>query len=338
TAQDGTVIIARSLEFALDFHSNLRSSPRGRQFNTVAPDGKPSISWKAKYGYVFVDGLDIDIVVDGMNEAGLSFGALLFPEYASYPTISAKNTHRALPYLSLGDWILGNFKTVDEVRKALPTVFLYLNKIPTLGNMTFPLHYAISDATGKGIVVEYVKGEMHIYDNKLGVMTNSPPYDWQLTNMINYIHLSPLNPPSVMSNGTLYAATGQGYGMLGLPGDISPPSRFVKIAVLSHLSLPVPDADSALNLAQHIMNNVDVVAGEAREQDSGKYLNDITQWVVFKDLTHRVFYYRTYEDLSLRAVSLSKIDLSENAPRLTMPMASKALAKDLTDQFEQSKN
>ena len=86
------------------------------------------------------------------------------------------------------------------------------------------------------------------------------------------------------------------------------------------------------------MNNVDVVAGEAREPDSGKYLNDITQWVVFKDLTHRVFYYRTYEDLSLRAVSLSKIDLSENAPRLTMPMASKALAKDLTDQFEQSKN
>jgi choloylglycine hydrolase len=335
-AADGSVIIGRSLEFSLDFHSNIRSSPRGRAFNTIAQDGKPGLSWKAKYGYIFLDGLGIDTVVDGMNETGLSFGELLFPGYAKYPDIPAGLDHQALPYMSFGDWVLGNFKTVDEVRSALSNVYVYLNTEPSLGTMTFPVHYIITDTTGKGIIIEYNDGNMHIYDS-MGVMTNSPTYDWQTTNLQNYLHLSPFNPTSVSVNGEVFAVTGQGYGMIGIPGDISPPSRFVKMALYSHVAVTTRDAASALNMAEHLMNNVDVPQGIAREPHSGKYINDITQWVVFKDLTNKVFYYRTYNDLSLHAVTFSKVDLSEKAQRFMMPIASKEYVNDVSGPFTQSK-
>lgn len=331
-ATDGTMLIARSMEFAQDMHSNLRTSTRGRAFNSLAPDGKPGLTWKAKYGYVYLDGMNIDAVVDGMNEVGLSYGALLFPGFAQYPGVTAGHDNQALPYMSFGDWVLGNFKTVDEVKQALNGVSLYPNKLPGLGDTIFPLHYSITDATGKGIIVEYVEGKMHVYDS-IGVLTNSPTYDWQVVNMANYLHLAPTNPPAVVANGITYAVTGQGYGMIGLPGDISPPSRFVKTTVLMRLAVPTADAAGALNMAEHILNNVDIPLGEAREPQSGNYIDDVTQWVVFKDLTHKVFYYRTYADLSLHAVYMNKLDFANNAPRLMMTIASKEWVQDMTHQF-----
>src|SRR6185295_2945241 len=83
-SKDGTILITRSLEFAENLHSNLRSSNQDRDFQMVTNEGQPAMHWKAKYGYVFLDGLDQDIAVDGMNEAGLSFEALYLPGFAQY--------------------------------------------------------------------------------------------------------------------------------------------------------------------------------------------------------------------------------------------------------------
>jgi choloylglycine hydrolase len=124
--------------------------------------------------------------------------------------------------------------------------------------------------------------------------------------------------------------------MLGLPGDVSPPSRFIKIATLLHVAIPVDTITNALNLAEHVINNVDIPLGLVREPSSGNATNETTQWVVFKDLTHRVLYYRTYADMSLRAVSLDKINFTENAPRLKMPLARAAMVQDLTEQFSKA--
>jgi len=334
-AADGTVMVTRSLEFAEAFQSNLRSSPRNRVFNTIAPDGKAGLSWKTKYGYVYLDGLGVDIAVDGMNEAGLSFEELYLPGLAEYQTVTADQDAKALPYSSFGDWILGNFRTIDEVRQALPSVVIFANKLPGLGDTIFPVHFSIFEASGKGIVIEYIAGKLHVYDN-IGVMTNSPSYDWHTTNLLNYIRLAPVNPPNVIVNGVTYEANGQGYGMIGLPGDISPPSRFVKTATLLQVAVPSVDAAGALNMAQHIINNVDIPLGVAREPQSGNYISDITQWVVFKDLTHKNFYYRTYDNMTIRMVSLAKINFADNAPRLKMPITSKAYIQDMSDVFVNS--
>lgn len=336
TAKDGTNLITRSMEFALDLKSNIRSSTRGRQFTSTTPNGKPGYSWKAKYGYIFIDGLDQDMSIDGMNENGLSFEYLYLPGETSYQTVPADKDNQAIPYLQLGDWVLSNFKTVDEVRQALASMYVFEQTLPGMGNTIFPLHAAIYDATGKGIIVEFIGGKMHIYDS-IGMLTNSPSYDWQVTNLRNYINLSPYSPKPVVVNNLVFTATGQGSGMVGLPGDISPPSRFVKISFLAKVSYPTNDASGALNLAEHIINNVDIPLGLARANVNGNESAELTQWVVFKDLTHRVFYYRTYNDMTLRSVALDKISFSESAPRLKMPLADTPYIMDMTAKFLNAK-
>ncbi len=336
TAKDGTVLITRSMEFAADMQANLRSSPRGRAFNFTSSDGKEAMTWKANYGYVYIDGMNYDAAIDGLNEEGLSFEALYLPGLAQYQTVPPGQNKRALPYIHMGDWILSNFKTIDEVREALDSVYIFEQKIPEIGDMLFPLHFAVYDATGKSIIIEYIEGKLHLYDNQIGILTNSPGYDWHLTNLNNYVHLRPVNPPPIVDDKLKFAATGQGYGMVGLPGDISPPSRFIKTAVLTNVVLPADQAPDLLNLAQHIINNVDIPRGLVREPDSGKFSNDITQWTVFKDLSHKVLYYRTYANFNIRAVSLAKIDLSEKGPRLKMPLASPQEVQDLTNDFLKS--
>jgi len=313
TAKDGSIVINRSMEFALDLKSNIRSAPKGRTFNEVTPDNQPGLTWKSKYGYLYVDALDTDTVVDGMNDQGLSFEALYLPGEAQYQIIPSGQNKQGLAYIDLGHWILGNFKTVDEVRQALSPLFVFAQKIPTMGDTIFPLHFSIFESSGRGIVVEYVAGKLAIYENKLGVMTNSPTYDWQVTNLRNYVHLKPTNPNPVVVDGITFVATGQGAGMVGLPGDISPPSRFVKTATLLSVAMPADDAMGAVNLAEHIINNVDIMRGLAREPSNGNYTAELTQWVVFKDLTHKKFYYRTYENMSLRMLSMDKVDFSEKA-------------------------
>ena len=337
TAKDGTVLVTRTLEFALDLKSQLRTSPRDRAFNMTAADGKPGLSWISKYGYLYLDSLGVDQASDGMNEAGLSFEALYLPGFTKYQTVPSGDDSKALPYIYVGDWILSNFRTVDQVREAISQIYVYQEKLPGMGDTVFPLHFAVYDASGRGIVIEYVDGQLHVYDNTLGVMTNSPTYDWHITNLKNYTQLKPTNPNPVVIDKITFSATGQGAGMVGLPGDISPPSRFVKMAVLKDVALPPQNATEELNLAEHIINNVDIPAGLVREPSNGQYTTESTQWVVFKDLTHKIFYYRTYHDLTLRSVDMSKLDFSKDAPRLKMSIASPGYVQDKTSEFLKSK-
>lgn len=321
-ANDGTLLITRTMEFAIPMNANLHSSSRDKVFQNTAPDGKPGLSWTAKYGYVYLDGMAINNTIDGMNEKGLSIEALYLPGETTYQTVPVGADAHALPYIATGDWVLSNFRTVDEVKEALKKTYVFSQKIPGKGNTVFPLHFIINDASGKSIVVEYVKGQVKIHDDPLGVATNSPTYDWQITNLRNYVNLSPNLPSGHIINGIMFGATGQGSGMNGLPGDASPPSRFVKIASLVATAIPADNTAAVLNLAQHIINNVDIPVGFVRAVENGKTNYDHTQWTVFKDLTHKIFYFRTYGDSTLRYVSLDKVDFSKNAVPLKMPIDS----------------
>ena len=186
------------MEFSQDFNSNVRTAPVGRSFTSLGADGKPGISWTGKYGYLYLDGMGVDAAIDGMNEKGLTFEALLLPNLAEYQTVAPGANATALPYLMFGDWVLSNFATVAEVKAAIPKVTVFAQKVAALGDAIFPLHFAIYDTSGAGIVVEYVKGELAIYDNTVGVMTNDPTYDWHMTNLGNYVNLKPVNPKPIV--------------------------------------------------------------------------------------------------------------------------------------------
>ncbi len=307
-AANGTVIAARSMEFGAEMHSRLVVRPRSSQLTSPAPNGARGFSWTGKYGYVYLDAFGIDAVVDGMNEAGLGFGALYLPSFAGYETIAPTDNASAMSNLTLGAWVLSRFANVDEVRAALPTIHVWGEPLAMFGNSFVPLHFVVHDAQGKSIVLEWVGGKLAIYDNTVGVMTNSPTYDWQTVNLRNYVNLSPNNVKPAVVGGISYASTGQGSGLVGLPGDPTPPSRFVETAIALAAATRPSDATGALVLAQKLMNRVDLPAGLARDTGAGD--SDTTQWVVFRDLTDRIYYYRTYNDMTLRAVDLKKLDLS----------------------------
>ncbi len=322
------------MEFAQDLNSNLRSSPQGRNFKTTTADGKPGLSWTAKYGYVYLDGMGVDMSVDGMNEKGLSYGALYLPGLAQYQTAPANQNSKVLPYYFIGDWILSNFATVDEVRKAVQNIYVVAAPIPSLPALTLPLHFTIHDTNGNSIVLEYVGGNLTVYDNKVGVLTNCPEFDWHTTNLNNYVNLKPTNPNPIVIKDLTFVATGQGSGMLGLPGDISPPSRFVKMSVFKAVVLPANDALTTVNLAEHMINNVDIPFGLAREPSSDNYTSEYTQWTVFKDITNKKFYYKTYDNPALSMVDMTKLDFSSKGPTLKMPINTKSeYIDDVTNKF-----
>jgi choloylglycine hydrolase len=331
-AKDGTILVTRSMEFATDLKSHLRTSNRDRIFNTTI-NGKPGLNWKAIYGYVYLDGEGQDFAVDGMNEAGLSFEALYLPGETQYQSIPQGKENFSLPYINIGDWILSNFKTIDEVKNALSKIYVVSQLLPGMGDVVFPLHFSVFDETGKGIVIEYVNGNLSLNDN-IGVMTNSPIYAWHVTDLTNYINLSPYNPRPVVVNGVSYTATGQGAGAMGLPGDTSPTSRFVRIAFLTVNAYQANNAADLLNLAEHTINDVDIATGVSRSLTNGKESSDYTQWVVFKDLTNKQFYYRTYSNMTLHLVDMKKLDFSPTATRLNMDIASLPYAIDMTDKFK----
>ncbi|MCA0403352.1 MAG: choloylglycine hydrolase family protein [Proteobacteria bacterium] len=337
-AKDGTIMIGRTMEFGPSLQSRLMNSPRQKQFQTARVNGDKTKQWKSQYGYLFADYFGSGLTVDGMNEKGLSFGYLYLPGYTTYPTVAKEQNDNALPYTHFGDWVLGNFASVKEVKEALNQIHIYAEPISMQGNapVILPAHATISDKTGESIVVEFIDGQMVVSDNKLGILTNSPTFNWQLTNLKNYANLSPYSPAPVIIDEITYSGTGQGSGLVGLPGDPTPPSRFVKVAALQQYSMPVDDAGSALILAQHILNNVDIPLGLVRgDKSNAPDTMDKTQWTVYKDLKNSLLYYRSYTNPTIQSIDLNKIDWNVTK-QFALPMEEKPIIPDATEKFLQS--
>lgn len=331
-AADGTVVDGRSLEWAIPTKSKMTVHPRGQKFVSPAPGKKTGLAWTGKYGFVNVNMYDVDVTVDGMNEKGLSVGSLFLPA-SKFPQPKPQDASRSLFVLQFGQWLLSNFSTVDEVKKALPSVIVWSEVIPAMG-MAFTAHTAVHDAQGNSIVIEFMDHQCQVYDNPTGVMTNSPSFGWQLANLRNYLTLSPYNAQPADYSGLKVIPTGQGSGMLGLPGDATPPSRFIKTVMFTQYSLRPKDAGEAVNLANHILMSLDIPKGISREKSGNDPLYDRTMWVVIKDLKRRVYYFRSYDNPALRAVHLDRLNLSPGAKQVFIPLETPGRIMDVTDKLQ----
>ena len=183
---------------------------------------------------------------------------------------------------------------------------------------------ALHDATGKNLVIEFIDGKVKVYDNPLGVMTNRPEFDWQINNLRNYINLDAHDKKDKVLNGIKIEPTGVGSGMLGLPGDWTPPSRFVRVAYSVDAVLPAKDAAEAVNLAEHLLNIVDIPKGAIKENPAlFVTLEGYAQWVVIKDLTNLVLYYKTYENTAWKKIDLKKFILTPGTPQKSIAIEDK---------------
>ncbi|MEE9913268.1 MAG: linear amide C-N hydrolase [Deltaproteobacteria bacterium] len=274
-----------------------------------------------------------DGISDGLNEAGLSFSLLWYDGNMQWQTVSPKDKTPALANIVFGSWVLGNFSTVREAALAIAGVKVFGIKNPELGGMVLPCHFILYDAKGDCSVIEYENGEVHIYDNPLGIMTNAPNFPWMVTNLRNYVGMSNSMLLPGTFGGKTFNTTGNGSGMYGLPGDITPPARFVRMAVTAKYADQPGNAEGALNLAQHMVNSLDIIRGMAVDRDrGGKILaSETTQWSTYRDLTNRVYYFRTYDNLNLRKIDLKKLDFSADKVK-TIPMfADREIIVDVTD-------
>lgn len=308
TSKDGSAIYARTSEFGLDLDSDVIVVPRNFRFTGSTSSGRPGIQWNSKFAVVGTNGGKETIIVDGVNEKGLAGGSFYFPGFAEFQNITKESEGESLAPFELLTWILTNFENADEVKKALPTIKVGNVKNKSMGIVP-PIHLIIHDKNGS-IVIEYTKSGLSIYDNPLGIITNSPTFDWHLTNLRNYINLSTFNIPSMELGGIKFQQLGQGTGMLGLPGDFTPPSRFIRATFFSKASIPLNSAQETILQAFHILNNFDIPKGMVREKGGNQKEFERTQWTSAIDLKNRRFYFRTFENSDVRMVDLTKFDLS----------------------------
>ncbi len=161
-------------------------------------------------------------------------------------------------------------------------------------------------------MIEYNYGTYNVYENPLGIMTNAPDFPYHMTNLRNFIGMNPGNPPNRVQDGITFFPTGHGVGMWGLPGDYTPPSRFIRLGILTNYADKQPDVQQNLNLGQHIINTFDIPFGIITETGANNTLEkESTQWVSFRNLTTRILYFRTYANFTLRKIDLNAIDLSK---------------------------
>ncbi len=303
----------------MDLGSEVQIIPRGQQVTSPAPKGD-GLTWKSKYGYVAMNAYNMPVATDGLNEKGLGFGALYLPAETKYQDVKPGDEVRALSNASFGAWVLGNFATVDEVRAAVGHVVVWGEMVPQLGSFS-PLHYVVHDANGKSIVIEYVDGNMHVYDS-VGVLTNSPTYEWHIQNLRNYVEPDGGERGACQGRQRDTSGTGQGSGLHGLPGDPTPPSRFVMAAATAYLANKPKNSAEALIVAEHLINRVDIPKGLVRDySEGGKPTGDYTQWTTFRDHANKVYYWKTYNDPGMKAIDLKTLDFNPGQPTRSLSLA-----------------
>lgn len=308
-AQDGSYVSGRTAEFGLELDLNALFVPRGYSFEGTRPDGSSGMPYESKYAFMGINTFGAPAVVDGINEKGLSAGLFYFPGFAKYAEATTQNKDSSLSPTEFNQWLLSQFATIEQVRAGLENVAI----VPTTpaGWPTLPpVHYVVYDPSGASIVIEPIDGKLIIHDNPLGVVTNSPTFDWHMTNLSNYVNLSPLGVSPKTVDGVEIQAYSAGSGLGGLPGDFTSPSRFVRAAVFSASSVSPVDSVDAAEKVLHLLNQFDIPRGAVRTvEPGGKTQIEWTLATVARDPKTLTYYFKTYDNQNLRKITMSSFDL-----------------------------
>ncbi len=305
---DGHSILARTVEWgSSENNSSYVIVPRGcTQQSYLMGMRKEGMTFKAQYGYVGLAVESPEFVIEGLNEKGLSVGLFYFPNYGDYGTITKKDEKRTISDMQFCSWILGSCQNVEEVRAKLSKVH-----VTAIDPRASTVHWRAADPSGKQIVIELIDGEFKVYDNPLGVLTNAPDFPWQITNLNNYINLSAGTVAPRSFGGLELSSFGAGSAQIGLPGDITPASRFVR-AAFYQTTAPIPEnTQKGVMAAFHILNNFDIPIGaEFADRKVPVDMPSATQWTSASDLCGRKVYFRTMHNSQIRMIDLGKIDFA----------------------------
>ncbi len=245
---------------------------------------------------------------DALNDKGLAMAGLNFLENAHYnpPVPHADNVAQ----FELIPWILGQCTTVEEAEGLLRR----MNLANTPFRSDLPpsqLHWIIA-GHGKSITVEATRDGLHIYPNPVGILTNNPAFPQQLFRLRDYMSLSPAAPENRFAPGLELSPYSYGMGAMGLPGDLSSQSRFVRAAFTRLNSRSGDDESQSLSQFFHILGSVAQPRGCTRMEDN---TYEITLYTSCCNLDQGIYYYTTYENRQITGVDLHREDLEGTALR-----------------------
>ena len=289
----------RTLDYESSYGEEVTIAPRSYPFRFLA-GGAPERRY-AMIGMAHVaDGYPL--YYEAVNEKGLGMAGLNFVGNAVYhapdPDRDNVPTYDFIPY------ILSRCATVEEARSALRR----LNLTPEPFSPMYPpsqLHWIIADRDG-AIVAESVRDGLRVYDNPAGVLTNNPPFDRQLFNLNNYMALSPSQPKNTFSDKLDLTCYSRGMGALGLPGDLSSQSRFVRAAFVRLNSRSGDSEEESVSQFFHILGSVDQQRG-CCEVEPGAY--EYTIYTSCCNADKGIYYYTTYDNHQITAVDMHRAPL-----------------------------
>lgn len=272
----GNYFIGRTMEWPGDLRGEITIVPRNYKLG----------SFKTKYGFVGMSHGGL-LFSDGLNEHGLACSGLWLDE-SNYADKKAGAYHAA----ELIHYLLGNTKTVDEALSFIKAHDFYTSAdfASLASGIKLLLHFAITDATGRSVVVEFINGKAVIHENKVGAMTNDPRYEEQLKNWSQYV-----GKPFSEENFEAF--------------DLSPKGRFCRMAALNATQAKVPTDIAAVNRAWSMINTVDIPQGTLYWRWVSNH-PQFTSYAVVGDLKNRIYYFRTYDNYDIRKIDLKKISFA----------------------------
>lgn len=307
--------LGRTLELSLELPYLVARFPANSRLVSRA-QGYPELGWVTRHAILAVTMPDAppapgagfgptDLkVIEGLNDAGLTFSMQSYPQ-AGGAQPSLDPGRAALAAADLGTFLLGQCATTAEARALMAGQQVVLERIPVLGGLETPFHFALHDATGASLVIEFHRGELSLYDNPVGVMTNAPQFSWHLTNLDNYTFLSNVDHSRARFMNYDAEQPGSGIAKTGVPGSDSSVDRFIRAAYYARFAEKQADPDKAVEMVAHIMNNFDRPRGitiDPPDQGSGHLHvaghdvqgipTEFTSWTSLTDIERRRLYLR----------------------------------------------
>ena len=303
----GETFLGRTMDFSYPIEPGLYVIPRNYHWHSLATTNKNI----GRYSFIGI-GQETDGMLgffDGVNERGFAAATLYFEGYADYglPAEEGKEPVAALDFLH---FILGRCSSVDDVKPLMEKIRIVGIPDPVTQKAA-PLHWSATDKSGKCVVIEQTANGVEVLDNPIGVLANSPDFNWHMTNLRNYMDISTVQEKLVNWGNVPLSPFGQGAGTVHLPGGFTSPERFVRTAFLkTHAHMPDSQAGTIMTCF-HLLKNVFIPKGII-VTDRGTY--DYTKYVAFMNTNTCSYYFTTYENDQILTASLHNYNTTGTQP------------------------
>ncbi len=296
--QFGSIFLGRTMDFSYPLDPQLYVVPRGYEWNNQLN------THTIKTNYTFMGiGQDISPVTfaDGVNEMGFAIAVLYFPGYAVYDPIDMQERQTiSVTALEMTKFLLSTCANVHQAAELLKTIRIVGIEDPVTQSVA-PLHWIMADKEGACCVIEKTEKGLQVMNNPIGVLANSPDFLWHMTNLRNYMNVTPTQMEAIKWNSFSLMPFGQGAGTFGLPGDYTPPSRFVRAAFIKSHTIYSNNQSEAVTACFHVMESVSIPKGVVMTK---RKTSDYTQYTAFIDLTTSQYFFKTYDNSEIIAVQL----------------------------------